>query len=69
VANGQFRYAVPHPDVAGNSTPAFPASFAADGRFSGQVTGGMIYGRVEGRHMEWRIDGSACLYTFTGRRI
>jgi hypothetical protein len=66
VANGQFRYAVPHPDIPGNPTPAFPATFAADGTFSGQVTGGMIYGRVKGRHMEGRIDGSACLYTYTG---
>ena len=63
VANGQFRYAVPHPDIPGNST------LAADGTFSGQVTGGMIYGRVQGSHMEGRIDGSACLYTFTGKRI
>ena len=63
VANGQFRYAVPHPDIPGNPTPAFPATFAADGTFSGQVTGGMIYGRVQGRYMEGRIDGSACLYT------
>jgi hypothetical protein len=69
VANGQFSYAVQHPDVPGNPTPALPATFAADGSFSGQVIVGSIYGRVQGSHMEGRIDGSACLYTFTGERI
>ena len=69
MANGQFSYAVQHPDVPGNPTPALPATFAADGSFSGQVIVGTIYGRVQGSHMEGRIDGSARLYTFTGERI
>jgi hypothetical protein len=69
VVNGQFSYAVQHPDVPGDPTPALPATFAADGSFSGQVIVGTIYGHVEGSHMEGRIDGSACLYTFTGERI
>jgi hypothetical protein len=69
VANGQFGYAVPHPNVPGNPTPAFPATFAADGMFSGQIIAGMIFGQVQGSHMEGRIDGSGCLYTFTGERI
>ena len=66
VANGRFSYAVQHPDVPGNPTPSLPATFAADGLFSGQAIVGTMYGRVEGSHMEGRIDGSACLYTFTG---
>jgi hypothetical protein len=41
VADGQFSYAVPHPNIPGNPTPAFPATFAADGRFSGQIIWGM----------------------------
>jgi hypothetical protein len=69
VVNGQFGLAVQHPDVPGNPTPTLPATFAADGTFSGQVTIATIFGRVQGSHMEGRIDGSACLYAFTGRRI
>jgi hypothetical protein len=69
VANGQFSLAVQHPDVPGNPTPTLPATFAADGTFPGQVTIATIFGRVQGSHMEGRIDGSACLYTFTGKRI
>ena len=40
VANGQFSYAVPHPNVPGQATPAFPATMAQDGTFYGQVVGG-----------------------------
>jgi hypothetical protein len=69
VANGQVVFAVQHPDVPGNPTPNLPATFAADGTFSGQVTIGTLFGRVQGSHMEGRIDGSACIYTFTGERI
>jgi hypothetical protein len=69
VTNGKFTVAVPHPNVPGNPTPAFPATFAVDGTFSGQVIVGTMFGRVQGRYMEGRIDGSACIYTFTGERI
>jgi hypothetical protein len=68
VANGQFSYAVPHPNVPGQATPAFPATMAQDGSFYGQVVGGTISGRVQGTRIEGRIDGSACLYTFVGHR-
>ena len=68
MADGQFTYAVSHPNIPGNPTPAFPATFAADGKFSGQIIAGTISGQVQGSHMEGRIDGSACLYTFTGER-
>ena len=68
VANGQFSYAVPHPNVPGQATPAFPATMAQDGSFYGQVTGGTISGRVQGNRIEGRIDGSACLYSFAGNR-
>ena len=42
MANGRFSFAVPHPDVPGNPTPALQATFAADGSFSGQVIVGTI---------------------------
>jgi len=69
VANGQFSYAVPHPNVPGNPAPAFPATMAQDGSFYGQLVGGTISGQVRGTHMEGSIDGSACLYAFTGDRM
>jgi hypothetical protein len=69
VTNGQFTYAVPHPNVPGNATPVFPATIAADGSFSGQVTAGTISGSVNGRHMQGRIDGSGCLYEISGDRV
>ena len=68
VANGQFSYAVPPPNVQGQATPAFPATMTQDGSFYGQVVGGTISGSVQGTHIEGRIDGSACLYTFVGNR-
>jgi hypothetical protein len=36
VANGQFNYTMSHPNVPGNPTPSYPATFAPDGTFFGQ---------------------------------
>lgn len=69
VANGQFTYAVPHPNISGTPTPVYPASMAPDGSFSGQVITGSITGHVSGTHIEGRIDGSACIYIFSGSRV
>jgi hypothetical protein len=69
VANGQFSYAVPHPNVPGNPTPSYLASFAQDGTFYGQVVSGTISGQVRGTHMEGSIDGQGCVFAFTGDRI
>ncbi len=69
VANGQFSYAVPHPNVPGNPAPSYPATFAQDGSFSGQVVSGTISGQVRGTHMEGTIDGQGCVYGFTGDRM
>jgi hypothetical protein len=68
VQNGQFTYAVPHPNVPGNATPNFPATIAADGSFTGQIIAGTINGQVQGNQIRGRIDGSACIYEFTGNR-
>ncbi len=69
VSGGDLTYSVPHPNVPGNPTPAFHATFAADGSFSGQVNEGTISGRVTGSQMEGRIDGAACNYAFVGQRM
>ena len=69
IANGQFTYSVPHPDVPGAATLVFPATMAADGSFTGQVVAGSISGQVRGTHMDGRIDGSACIYQFTAERM
>jgi hypothetical protein len=69
VANGHFTYSVPHPNVSGTPTPVFPASMAADGSFSGQIIVGSISGHVSGTQIQGRIDGSACIYTFSGSRV
>ena len=68
IENGQFSYQLPHPNVPGNATPVYPAVVAADGSFSGQITAGSIYGHIQDRHIQGRIDGSACIYTFMGDR-
>lgn len=69
VSNGQFTYAVPHPNVSGRPTPVYQANMAPDGSFYGQVITGSISGHVSGTHIEGRIDGSACIYTFSGSRV
>ena len=69
VANGQFSYAVPHPNVPGDATTSVQATMAQDGSFSGQVVGGTISGRVSGTHIEGSINGQACVYAFAGGRI
>lgn len=69
VAAGDLTYSVPHPNVPGNPTPAFEATFAADGSFAGQVNDGTLSGRVTGSQIEGRIDGAACSYAFTGQRV
>lgn len=68
VAHGQFSYAVPHPNVPGNPTPSFPANFAPDGSFAGQIVEGTISGRASGTHMEGNISSTACVYAFTADR-
>jgi hypothetical protein len=68
VASGQFSYAVPHPNVPGNPTPVYPATLSDDGSFTGQIVAGTIAGRIQGSRIEGSIDGSACLYSFTGER-
>jgi hypothetical protein len=69
VSNGQFNYAVPHPNVPGNPTPSFPATLTRDGSFSGTTNNGTISGRVDGSHIEGEIDGSGCNYLFSGDRM
>ena len=69
VENGQFTYAVPHPNIPGNATPIFPAIMASDGSFYGAIIAGVISGRVNGQQIEGKIDGSGCVYTFSGNRI
>ena len=69
VENGQFTYTVPHPNVTTSITASFSATIAPDGSFYGEIITGTISGRIDGTHMEGRIDGSACVYTFTGDRI
>jgi len=68
VANGEFSYTVPHPNVPGNPTPVYPATLAEDGSFRGQIVAGTIAGHIEGSRIEGSIDGSACLYSFAGER-
>jgi hypothetical protein len=69
VENGQFTYTVPHPNVTVGLDLRFPATIAQGGSFYGVIITGTISGRVNGTHMEGKIDGSACVYAFTGDRI
>jgi hypothetical protein len=69
VANGQFSYPVPHPNVPGATTPIFTATMAQDGTFYGQVMSGTMSGSVNGGHIEGKIDGQGCVYAFSGERI
>ena len=69
VTNGQFTYAVPHPNIPGNATPVLTATMAPDGSFSGQIVAGSISGRIDGSRIDGKIDGSACIYRFSGNRI
>lgn len=68
VANGRFTYEVPHPDVKLTSVPSFTAAVAPDGSFYGGQNEGSLSGRITGTHIEGMIDGSACVYTFSGNR-
>jgi hypothetical protein len=69
VTNGQFRYAVPHPNMPGNPMPTFQAALAQDGSFVGRSNNGTISGQVHGSYIEGSIDGAGCRYTFTGDRM
>jgi hypothetical protein len=69
VANGQFSYAVPHPNAPFAMSGNFAATVAKDGSFSGQAVSGTISGQVSGTHMEGNIDGQGCIYAFTGDRV
>ena len=69
VANGQFIYSVPHPDLPGDhQTSNFPATIRSDGSFIGRSVQGTISGQVRGTHIEGSIDGVGCLYAFAGDR-
>jgi hypothetical protein len=69
VRDGEFSYALPHPNVPGGPTPVFQAAMAPDGSFSGQGVGGSVAGRVTGTRIEGRIDGQGCIYQFSGSRV
>lgn len=69
VADGTFTYAVPHPNLPGNATPTFMATMAQDGSFYGASVPGTLSGSVNGSRITGRIDGSGCLYEFSGNRI
>lgn len=69
VKDGQFAYSVPHPTFIGNPTPVFQATIGKDGTFLGQMISGIMSGRIQGSHIEGRIDGSACIYAFSGYRV
>ena len=69
VSNGQFSYAVPHPNVPGNPTPTFAATVAQDGSFNGQANNGTISGQLRGSHIEGSISGEGCNYSFSGDRM
>lgn len=69
VVNGQFSYAVPHPNMPDNPTPTFQAVVAQDGSFLSQSNGGTISGQVRGTSIEGVIDGVGCRYTFAGDRM
>ncbi len=69
VRDGEFNYALPHPNVPGAPTPVFQATMAPDGSFSGQGVGGSVSGRVTGPRIEGRIDGQGCIYEFSGYRV
>ena len=69
VTDGAFTYAVPHPNVPGNATPVFTATVNEDGAFSGSIVAGTMSGQIRGTQIEGRIDGSSCLYEFSGRRV
>lgn len=69
VANGQFSYAVPHPNVPGTMTTSFLATLAQDGSFSGQAIDGTISGQVRGSHMDGSLNGQGCIYAITGDRM
>lgn len=69
VANGRLNYSVPHPNVPGEPVTVFTATLAKDGSFSGDQILGMMTGEVQGNRIIGRIDGSACLYEFSGMRV
>jgi hypothetical protein len=69
VTDGQLSYPLPHPNVPGNPTPVYLAMMAPDGSFSGQLNEGSMTGQITDGHMQGRIDGSGCVYAFTGDRI
>jgi hypothetical protein len=69
VRDGEFSYAVPHPNVPGGPTPVYQAAMETDGSFSGQGVGGSVSGRVTGARIEGRIDGMGCIYEFSGYRV
>ena len=43
VRDGEFSYALPHPNVPGGPTPVFQAAMAPDGSFSGQHVEGDVF--------------------------
>ena|SRR5579883_2120320 len=69
VHNGEVVYAVPHPGIIGNPTAVYSAVVAADGSFYGALIPGIMSGQVQGNRILGKIDGAACLYTFSGNKV
>jgi hypothetical protein len=69
IADGQFTYAVPHPNYPSQLVVAFVATMAQDGSFYGEAIQGSISGSIQGSRIEGLLDGSGCVYTFAGNRL
>jgi hypothetical protein len=63
VTNNALFYAVPHQNAPNNPMPVYSAMIVPDGSFRVGLTSGTTTGRVTGKHISSKIDGSSGVYS------
>ena len=68
VANRSFTYRLSQPQIDWRPTLVFTTTIGSDGSFEATTGNGFMRGTLKDGHMQGRISGDACGFTFDAAR-